>query len=309
MIEARGLTKYYGKLAAIQDVSFDVVSGEVLGFLGPRAAGKTTMMRILAGYLPPSVGHVRVAGYDMYEDPLEARRHVGYLPENLPLYNEMCVRAYLDFMGALRGLRRRKQRIDEVMEMLQISHMANRTLGQLSRGQRQRVGLAQALIHNPEVLLLDEPTAGLEPAQIIDVRDLIREMGKEHAVVLSTRIPSDVEHTCQRVMILHAGRIVAEDSQEQLRQRLRGSEHIVLHVAGAPAERVVAELQNVPDVREVAFRGGNEYLVSCAPGADARAALAERILQLGWRLLELRCESRTAEDVFLEPDQDDRAGL
>ncbi len=242
MIEVRGLSKYYGDVAAVRDITFDVARGEVLGFLGPNAAGKTTTMRILAGFMPPSAGTASVAGYDVLTDSLQARRHIGYLPESVPLYREMTVRSYLDFMATLRGMRRlkaRKARIDIVLSLCQVDHMADRPIDRLSKGYRQRVGLAQALVHNPDVLILDEPTAGLDPAQIIEVRDLIRDLGKEHTIILSTHILSEVEHICQRVMIINEGRLVAEDSREQLRSRLKGSEEIYIQVAGPPSSEVV----------------------------------------------------------------------
>lgn len=308
MIEARGLTKYYGKLAAIKDVSFDVAQGEVLGFLGPDAAGKTTTMRILAGYMPASAGQARVAGYDVARNPLDVRRNVGYLPESVPLYKDMTVRAHLHYIATLRGLRRPNPLIDRAMELVQITHMASRPVGKLPKAHRQRVGLAQALLHNPPVLILDEPTAGLDPAQIVEVRDLIRNLGKEHTVILSTHILSEVEHVCERVLILNEGQIMAEDSREQLRSRLKGSERIHLQVAGAASQQVVEELMHIADVREVQPKAGGAYAVICTLGADLRAEVAERVVGQGWQLLELRPEGLSLEEIFLKLTHDERVG-
>ncbi|MGC8827597.1 MAG: ABC transporter ATP-binding protein [Anaerolineae bacterium] len=308
MITVRGLTKYYGSLPAIQDVSFDVAAGEVLGFLGPNAAGKTTTMRILTGYMPPSAGKAVVAGYDVVEQSLEARRHIGYLPESVALYPEMSVRTYLEFMAALRGVgpaRRRKQRVDEVMARCQVAHMADRPIGKLSRGYRQRVGLAQALVHDPEVLILDEPTVGLDPAQIIEVRDLIRELGRDHTIILSTHILSEVEHVCQRVMIIHEGRIVAEDTRDRLRARLKGGELLYVEIAGAPPEDITAGLLGLLHVQDVRPLGDNAYQVTCTLGSDIRAGLAQFVVQKGWQLLELRRERVSLEEIFLQLTSDE----
>ncbi len=308
MITVRGLTKYYGSLPAIRDVSFDVAAGEVLGFLGPNAAGKTTTMRILTGYLPPTAGQAVVAGYDVVEQSLEARRHIGYLPESVALYPEMSVRSYLEFMAALRGVgpaRRRKQRVDEVMDRCQVAHMADRPIGKLSRGYRQRVGLAQALVHDPEVLILDEPTVGLDPAQIIEVRDLIRELGRDHTIILSTHILSEVEHVCQRVMIIHQGRIVAEDTRDRLRARLKGGELLYLEAAGASQEEIAAGLRSLPHVQDVRPLGDNAYQVTCSLGSDIRASLAQFVVQKGWQLLELRRERISLEEIFLQLTSDE----
>lgn len=308
MITVRGLTKYYGSLPAIRDVSFDVAAGEVLGFLGPNAAGKTTTMRILAGYMPPTAGQAVVMGCDVVEQSLEARRHIGYLPESMALYPEMNVRSYLEFMAALRGVRparRRKQRVDAVMAQCQIAHMADRPIGKLSRGYRQRVGLAQALVHDPEVLILDEPTVGLDPAQIIEVRDLIRELGRDHTIILSTHILSEVEHVCQRVMIIHGGRIVAEDTRDRLRARLKGGELLYVEVAGALPEEITAGLFHLPHVQDVRSLGDNAYQVTCTLGSDIRAGLAQFVVQQGWQLLELRRERISLEEIFLQLTSDE----
>lgn len=305
MITVRGLTKYYGNLAAIQDVTFDVKKGEVLGFLGPNAAGKTTTMRILAGYMPPSSGEAKVAGYDVITQSLDVRRHIGYMPESIALYGEMTVHAYLNFMATIRGMKKRKARIEEVMDVCQISNVADWPIRKLSKGYRQRVGLAQALVHDPEVLILDEPTVGLDPAQIIEVRDLIRQLGRDHTIILSTHILSEVEQVCQRVMIINEGRIVAEDSREQLRARLKGAERIYLQVAGASPREVAAALLSIPHVRAVQPGDGNAYRVTCTLGEDVRATLAAHIVQRGWQLLELRPEGLSLEEIFLKLTRDE----
>ena len=308
MIEVRGLTKYYGDIAAIQDVTFDVAKGEVLGFLGPNAAGKTTTMRILTGYIPPSAGTVTVAGHDISKNSLDVRRHIGYLPESVSLYHEMTVCAYLDFLGKLRGLRatkKRKTRVDDVMALCQVSHMADRSIGKLSKGYRQRVGLAQALVHDPDVLILDEPTTGLDPAQIIEVRDLIRDLGKEHTIILSTHILSEVEHVCQRIMIINEGNLVAEDSREQLRSRLKGAEQVYLEIAGASPQTIISDLSVIEHVRDVQSRPGGGYDVICTLGMDLRAELAARIVGNGWQLLELRPDGLSLEEIFLKLTQDE----
>src|SRR6266516_4629259 len=234
MIEVEGLTKRYGPTLAVSEVSFEVRKGEVLGFLGPNGAGKTTTMRVITGYLPPSAGKVRVAGVDVVEEPLEAKRHTGYLPENPPVYPDMTVVEYLAFVARVKGLPRGevKKRVDEVSEKCAITDVRERQIGKLSKGYRQRVGLAQALIHNPDVLILDEPTAGLDPKQIIETRERIRGFAGQHTVVLSTHILPEVSMTCGRVVIINKGRVVAEDTPENLTHRLQGAATVRLEVRG-----------------------------------------------------------------------------
>jgi ABC-2 type transport system ATP-binding protein len=225
VIEVQHISKHYGRVTAVDDVSFRVERGEILGFLGPNGAGKTTTMRILTGYMPASEGRAMVAGFDVFDKPIEAKRRTGYLPETPPLYPDMSVREYLDFVGRIKGVppRERKQRVDTVMERTRIADMASRHCGKLSKGYRQRVGLAQALIHNPEVLILDEPTAGLDPKQIIETRGLIRSLAGDHTIVLSTHILPEVAQTCQRVVIINKGRVVAVDTPDNLTARLKGA--------------------------------------------------------------------------------------
>jgi len=302
VIQVHGLTKYYGDLPAVRDVSFQVEQGEVVGFLGPNGAGKTTTMRILVGYLPPTDGKATVAGHDVFHDSLEVRRRIGYLPETVPLYGEMAVRDYLEFMATIRGVQRPGIRADEVMESVNIADHTDQQIGKLSKGYRQRVGLAQALIHDPEVLILDEPTIGLDPKQIIEVRELIRQLRENHTVLLSTHILPEVEQVCERVLIINEGELVAEDTPERLTARLKGAERIYLHVAteGRDMDRLVKALQGVEGVTTVESLGNGVFEVECALGADHRADLAERVIKDGWRLLEMRPMGMSLEEIFLK---------
>lgn len=299
MIEVEHLTKYYGDVPAIQDVTFQVDRGEVLGFLGPNAAGKTTTMRILTGFLPPSSGTARVAGYDVFHDSIEVRKRIGYLPETVPLYPEMTVYGYLDFVARLRRMENREHRIWEVMERLALDDHADELIGKLSKGYRQRVGVAQALIHDPEILILDEPTIGLDPKQIIEVRELIRELGKDHTIILSTHILPEVSQTCQRVIIINQGRIVAVDTPERLTARLKGAERIFVQLA-KPDEHVIPKLSAIEGVTAVEAREGGAFEIESALGVDRRAEIAEVAVKHGWGLLELRPMGMSLEDIFLQ---------
>ena len=298
MIEVSYLTKYYGNVAAIQDVSFSVAPGEVLGFLGPNAAGKTTTMRILAGYLPPSSGTARVCGYDILQDSIEVRRHVGYLPETVPLYNEMTVESYLLFFARLRGTPNPRQRLEYVVSACGLTGREREIIGRLSRGYRQRVGIAQALVHDPEVLILDEPTVGLDPRQITEVRTLIRSLGASHTIILSTHILPEVSQTCSRVLIINDGRIVAEDSPERLAAGIRGGQRVSLRVqdASAGAEEALAA---IPGIASVSRDGAGQFLVDCQPGVECRPQIASLAVEHGWGLLELHAQDVSLEEVFL----------
>jgi ABC-2 type transport system ATP-binding protein len=307
MINVHGLTKRYGEKLAIEGVTFDVQPGEILGFLGPNGAGKSTTMRILSGYMPASDGTATIAGFDVFKQSLEARRRIGYLPENTPLYLEMTVRGYLSFMAEMRGVprRQRPERVATVMEQTRVADRADWIIGKLSKGYRQRVGLAQALVHNPPVLILDEPTVGLDPRQIIETRNLIKGLGGTHTVILSTHILPEVSATCSRVVIISNGRVVAEDTPENLTARLRGSERIELEVGGA-ARNVVAKLAAIPNVLKVdvaapgAANGRVRLFVDTAVGADVRAELASAVVKGGWPLYQLRNVGMSLEDVFLQ---------
>jgi len=306
VIQAKGLTKYYGTRPAIQGVTFDVRKGEILGLLGPNGAGKTTTLRIVTGLLPPSEGQVTVAGCDVTTQSLEARRHIGYLPENVALYTDMTVRSYLDFAASLRGFRGRakEERIARAIDMAGLGSVRDTIIGKLSKGFRQRVGLAQALLHDPDVLVLDEPTVGLDPKQIIETRQLIRNLAGNHSVVLSTHILPEVTLTCQRVVIINEGRVVAEDAPENLTRRLQGSQRLHLQVRG-PKSEVLARLKELPGLLQV--REGptpseeiTGFVMDCELGKDMRERVAELVVSSGWGLRELRSEAMTLEEVFLK---------
>ena len=304
MIEVQHLTKRYGPVTAVDDISFTVERGEILGFLGPNGAGKTTTMRVLTGYMPPSAGKAIVAGYDVFEQPLEAKRRTGYLPETPPLYPDMSVVEYLGFVAKIKGVPagERKPRIKEVMERTRISDMANRHCSKLSKGYRQRVGLAQALLHNPDVLILDEPTAGLDPKQIIETRELIKGLAGDHTIILSTHILPEVSQTCQRVVIINKGKVVAVDTPDNLTARLRGSETMYVQVDAIGAD-AAASLGRVPGVTRVVESDRRDgmvgYEIDSANGRDVRRDLARAVVNAGWGLLEMRPMRMSLEDVFL----------
>jgi ABC-2 type transport system ATP-binding protein len=305
MIEVENLTKRYGPTLAVSDVTFEAQKGEVLGFLGPNGAGKTTTMRVITGYLPPSEGRVRVAGYDVVEEPLEAKRRTGYLPEAPPVYPDMTVTEYLAFVGRIKGISRRelKSRLAEISERCVVTDVLNRQIGKLSKGFRQRVGLAQALIHNPEVLVLDEPTAGLDPKQIIETRQLIKGLAGRHTVILSTHILPEAAKTCQRVVVINAGKIVAVGTPDELTRRLQGFETILLTVEGAAAD-VRDKLQRVEGVNLVEPRDTSDgrvtYEVHAEKGKDVRAELARAVVESHWKLYELKTSGLSLEDIFLK---------
>ena len=312
MIEVQHLTKRYGPTTADDDVTFRVEPGEVLGLLGPNGAGKTTTMRVLTGYMPASEGRAIVAGYDVSEQPLEAKRRTGYLPETPPLYPEMTVRDYLTFVARIKGVPRaeRQTRVNTAMDRARIMDMAGRHCAKLSKGYKQRVGLAQALMHNPEVLILDEPTAGLDPKQIIETRKLITELGGDHTIILSTHILPEVSQTCQRIVIINKGRVVAVDTPENLMSRLGGSETLYIQI-DAPGADVMTTLEAVPGITQVAaadVRGSlSGFEVSSAMGHDVRREIAAAVVGQGWGLLELRPLRMSLEEVFLHLTTEDSA--
>ena len=310
MIEVQHLTKRYGRVTAVDDISFRVERGEILGFLGPNGAGKTTTMRILTGYMPATEGKAIVAGFDVFDQPIEAKRRTGYLPETPPLYPDMSVAEYLDFVAKVKGVpsNGRRERIRYVMERTRIADMGERLTGRLSKGYRQRVGLAQALIHNPDVLILDEPTAGLDPKQIIETRQLIKELAGDHTIVLSTHILPEVSQTCQRVVIINKGRVVAVDTPANLTARLRGSETMYVQVdaAGVDATAVLRRVAGVSRVVEADRREGIVgYEVEGEHGRDIRRDLARAVVSSGWGLLELRPMRMSLEEVFLSLTTED----
>lgn len=316
MIEVQHLTKRYGRITAVNDVSFRVERGEILGFLGPNGAGKTTTMRILTGYMPASEGKAVVAGFEVFEQPVEAKRRTGYLPEAPPLYVDMTVRDYLAFVARIKGVapRDRAARVDQSMEKARVTDVAHRHCGKLSKGYRQRVGLAQALIHNPDVLILDEPTAGLDPKQIIETRELIKGLAGDHTVVLSTHILPEVAQTCHRVVIINKGRVVAEDTPDALTRRLRGTETMYVQVEGAglPVESVLGRVAGVTGVTEAdRHDGAVGYEVESEKGRDVRRDIAQAVVASGWGLLELRPIRMSLEEIFLslttEEPQEEKA--
>jgi ABC-2 type transport system ATP-binding protein len=300
MIEVGNLTKYYGPHAAVTDVSFKVAEGEIVGFLGPNGAGKTTTMRVLTGYLPPTYGTVTVAGHDVVDESVEVRRNIGYLPENIALYPEMRTRQYLAYCGALSSLRGAELRdaIDRVLVTCGLEDRADSILATLSRGYRQRVGLAQALLHDPKVLILDEPTIGLDPNQIREVRTLIKNLAGKHTVMLSTHILPEAQATCQRVIIINRGRIVAEDTPEALTAAIRSAETIQVRVRGGD-DRLGKKLLDLPGVK--ATRPGDDpgtFVIECDVGSNLCPDIARSIVNSGLDLLELRPVELTLEEVF-----------
>jgi ABC-2 type transport system ATP-binding protein len=306
MIEVDHLSRFYGPLPALQDVSFTAYRGEIVGFLGPNGAGKTTTMRILTGYMPPSAGRATVAGHDVVEDSMAARAATGYLPESTPLYTDMTVLGYLSFMARLRGVKDVSAAVERVMARTAVDHRADDLIGQLSKGYRQRVGIAQALVHNPPVLILDEPTIGLDPRQIREVRGLIRELSGDHTVLLSTHILPEAQQVCDRVLIIHRGQLVAEDAPDALTAALSGGEQARVAVPDdLDAATVAAALQAVGGVTEVAAQGAGVYLVTAVPGSNPRPQLAETVVGRGWPLLELTRVGLTLEDIFLQLTDED----
>ena len=304
MIEVDRLTKRYGPVPAIQDVSFTVEKGQIVGFLGPNGAGKTTTMRILSCFMPASGGTARVAGYDVFEQSLEVRRRIGYLPENVPLYADMTVDAYLDFVANIKGLGRseRRRRVGEVLERCQIPDVRGRLIGRLSKGYRQRVGLAQALIADPDVLILDEPTIGLDPKQIVGIRQLIKSLAGAHTVILSTHILPEVSMVCEGVIIINRGRVVASGPLDRLMQELSPTARLQVQVEG-PAELVTQSLRSLPGIQRVEARGivdgVSTFVLEAERARDIRREVAQLVAQQRWGLLELKALDLSLEDVFI----------
>jgi len=312
VIEVQHLSKRYGPVTAVDDVSFRVERGEILGFLGPNGAGKTTTMRILTGYMPATAGKAVVAGFDVFDQPIEAKKRTGYLPETPPLYPDMTVAEYLTFVAKIKGVPSadRRLRVKRMMDRTHVAEMANRQCAKLSKGYRQRVGLAQALIHNPDVLILDEPTAGLDPKQIIETRQLIKELAGDHTIVLSTHILPEVSQTCQRVVIINKGHVVAVDTPDNLTSRLRGSETMYVQVdtAGADIATSLGRVAGVTRVVEADRRDGLVgYEVESERGRDIRRELARTIVSSGWGLTELRPMRMSLEEIFLSLTTDEAA--
>ncbi len=315
MIKVEGLTKRYARMAAVDNVSFEVAKGQIVGFLGPNGAGKTTTMRVLTCFLPATEGRAEVAGYDVTTQPMEVKRRIGYLPETPPLYPDMEVCEYLEFVGRLKGVPKSnlKQRLDEVAERCSIADVKTKLIGKLSKGYRQRVGLAQAIIHNPDVLILDEPTSGLDPKQIIETRDLIKSLAGDHTIILSTHILPEVEAVCERVIIINKGKVVATDTVDNLTHRLRGSEAVTVELTGAPgADDVQRKLELVSGVSRVVAKEGRggmlKFEVESLQGRQIRPDLARAVVESGWQLHELHSAAFSLEEVFIELTSSQAAG-
>ena len=301
MIEVSHLSKQYGDVVAVEDVSFRAEKGVILGFLGPNGAGKTTTMRMLTCYLPPSSGEAKVAGFDILEESMEVRKRIGYLPEQPPVYHDMTVGAYLRFVAKIKGVPgpQLNGRLDDTMEKTGIAHHRDTVIGHLSKGYRQRVGLAQALVHEPDVLILDEPTVGLDPKQIIEIREVIKGLGGDHTVILSTHILPEVSMTCSQLVIINNGRIAGEGTPESLMAQLKEGEVLRAHIDG-PTDEIRTMLQGLDGVLDVSSEPGEGiYLVTSAPGQDVRDALTKQVVDGGYSLRELRPLDMTLEDIFL----------
>ncbi len=299
MIEVENLSKRYGEVSAIRDISFQARPGQVTGFLGPNGAGKTTTMRILTGFMPPTSGRAIVAGYDVFTDSMEVRRRVGYLPENVPLYRDMTALGYLKFIAAVRGLRDGEGRAREVLGRVDLLGRADSRIRTLSKGMRQRVGVAQALIHDPEVLILDEPTIGLDPFQVLELRDLVRVLGRDHTVLFSTHILSEAEQICDQVIIIDRGEIMAEGSPQALRSELESGRPVIVR-ADAPLDEALALVSALPEVAQASISADGITATPADPTQDPRPAIARAVMERGWALNELRSVAVTLEDIFLE---------
>jgi len=304
MIEVEGLTKDYGPRRAINNLTFKVNPGEILGFLGPNGAGKTTTMRILSGYMPPTWGVAKVAGFDVVDQSLEVRKRVGYLPETVPLYPDMTVFEYLKYMSDLRHIKNADERVDDVLDIVHMDERANGYISNLSKGMRQRIGLAQALLHEPEVLILDEPTIGLDPAQIREVRTLIREIGKHRTVLLSTHILSEAQQICDRVLIINKGEIVVEDTPERLQAGLTGVQRVSVKVQG-DGDGLEKLIKGITGIGRVSTIQEGALEVESSPGKDMRPIIAKNVIKAGFDLLELKTIDLSLEDIFIELTRDE----
>jgi ABC-2 type transport system ATP-binding protein len=313
LIEVQDLTKTFGERTAVDHVSFTVNKGEILGFLGPNGAGKTTTMRILTGYMPATSGTARVAGFDVADDSMEVRRRIGYLPENPPLYPDMTVGSYVDFVARIKGVpaERRDKSVSDALDKTNIGDKRDELIKRLSRGYKQRVGLAQALVHDPDVIILDEPTVGLDPKQIIEVRHLIKSLAGSHTIILSTHILPEVSMTCDRVVIINKGKVAAVDTPQNLTSQLRGGQRVRIE-AQAPEQPLRDMLTQIPgaarvQVEAAQVKGNVHATVEAAEGNDIRSAIAARIVGKGWPLLELQRVSLSLEDIFLQLTTEDAA--
>ena len=305
MIEVKDLTKKYGETAVVDHVSFSVKPGEILGFLGPNGAGKSTTMNMLTGYLSSTSGTATIAGIDILEDPIEAKKHIGYLPEHPPLYLDMTVKEYLDFMYDLKKVTgNRKEHIQQICEQVKIDHVYKRAIKNLSKRYRQRVGIAQALLGSPDILILDEPTVGLDPKQIIDIRNLIKELGEKHTVILSSHILPEVQAVCERVIVINKGKLVADDTPDNLSRAMSTDHKLILRVDG-PEDEVAKLLSKIPGMQEVSKLGVREdgvfdFSVEAQKGLDIRREIFKRLAERGWAILSMRSSELSLEDIFLQ---------
>jgi ABC-2 type transport system ATP-binding protein len=300
LIEVNDLAKHYGETVAVEEVSFGVNKGSILGFLGPNGAGKTTTMRMLTCFLPPTSGSAKVAGFDVVEESMEVRRHIGYLPEQPPLYLDMTVKSYLRFIAKIKGIGNSSisNAIDETMEKTGISHHQNTVISHLSKGYKQRVGLAQALVHNPDVLILDEPTVGLDPKQIIEIREVIKGLAGNHTVILSTHILSEVSMTCDEIVIINKGRIAGQGTPESLIDQLKDGD-VLRAVINGPTDGVLAMIRSIEGVLDVVNESEDIYLITSASGVDVCDTLTRKVIEMEFSLRELRPLDMTLEDIFL----------
>jgi len=306
MIQVRDLTKYYGDLCAVDHITFDLSQGEILGLLGPNGAGKTTTLRMLTAFLRPTSGTIRVKDYSIDEHPVEIKKLLGYLPEAAPLYHDMLVYDYLDYVANMRELDRNRKlsRIRDMADLCGLNDVMHKPIGELSKGYRQRVGLAHAMMSDPEILVLDEPTLGLDPNQIVEIRDIIKEIGKEKTIILSTHILSEAEATCDRIVIIHRGKIVADSSTESLKHSASGECFITISLKNARVKSVKKELDSIRAITGIALHDDEEGVLhvrlACRPSADLREEIYQTIKGTDWVLLEFRQETKTLENVFRE---------
>jgi ABC-2 type transport system ATP-binding protein len=303
MIEVENLVKQYAGVPAVKGISFRAEPGHVTGFLGPNGAGKTTTMRMLTGYLPPTAGKATVAGFDVFNDSIKVRESVGYLPENVPLYRDMTARAYLEYLGEIRGIKNVRGRADEVLDRVGLLKRATSPIRNLSKGMRQRVGLASVLLHNPPVIILDEPTIGLDPIQVGELRDLIRELGKEHTVLFSTHILSEAEEVCDRVVILNRGEVVIQGNPTELRSALEAGGRVLIRLERESDQMLEAArltLEKMPEISHVELQGDALIATPASADIDPRPSIARTVIENGWDLVELRARAVDLEAIFLE---------
>lgn len=299
MIEVKNLTKRFNTYLALNSISFTASPGEVVGLLGPNGAGKTTTMRILTGFMPPSSGTATIAGFDVVEQSMDVRKRVGYMPERIPIYPDMTVEGYVAFWAKLRGVRNTKSRVQAVLEQVQLGHRRKTLIRHLSKGMKQRLGLAQALVHEPEVIILDEPTIGIDPKQVIEVREAVRELGQHHTVLFSTHILSEAEQVCDRVVIIHQGHVIAEGRPEELRQKLQPENNLYVQIGDADETTAQQLLQSIPGIIQVVPQGMG-FAIRTPVDNDIRPLLNTTVINAGYSVLELRPVAMTLEDIFLD---------